>query len=407
MTTTWLEHAQAKSDISGFTLIGHHDLDGAGDGFQVIRRGDLLYVAHLGASAMALSILDISDLTHPRLLRQIPHPPGTRSHKVQLAGDVLIQNNERPYWASADVESTTGLTLYDISDPTDPKPVGFHPGTGEGTHRLWLSELPYAHIANQLPGGRGYSYEIVDVSDPSSPRSVGSWSVPGTFAGDPESWWTEAPKEQMGVHGAIPSGDRAYVSCFDAGMAIVDISDPTAPILVGRVNWAPPYGGFVHTSLPLPGRGLVVCTSEGVPELLQGGDKRIWIIDAREESHPVTISTLPVPRPPASSGVASYSDLPGVFGPHNLHENRPGSYISEEVVFATYSNAGLRAWDISDQYQPREIAHFVPPAPLVTGDLPDPRGSSLLNDLYVDADGIVFVTDRAGGGVYILSFDAA
>jgi hypothetical protein len=398
---TWLEHAQRTSDARGFRLIAHHDLDGSGDGFQVIRRDDLLYVAHLGTSPMALSILDVSDVTVPRLIRQLPHPPNTRCHKVQLAGDVLIQNNELPYWAKGRTpEPLTGLSVFDISDPTDPVQVGFLPADGDGTHRLWLSELPYAHISHTLPGGRTQSYAIVDLSDPAHPRVEGSWSVPGTFADDAESWWTDHDREQEGVHGAIPHGDRAYVACFDSGMAIVDISDRSAPHLVSRISWSPPFGGFVHTTLPLPGRGLVVATSEGVPHQLQSGDKRIWVIDVRDERHPVTISTLPEPVPPAGSGATHYSELPGTYGPHNLHENRPGSFISEDTVFATYSNAGLRAWDVSNPFQPREIAHFVPPAW-------EGQEASLLNDLYVDGDGVVYVTDRAGGGLYILQYEGA
>jgi hypothetical protein len=26
-------------------------------------------------------------------------------------------------------------------------------------------------------------------------------------------------------------------------------------------------------------------------------------------------------------------------GPHNLHENRPGSFVSSELIFAIYQNA--------------------------------------------------------------------
>jgi hypothetical protein len=221
--------------------------------------------------------------------------------------------------------------------------------------------------------------------------------VPGTFPDDEESWWRGHDQEQAGVHGAIPHGDRAYVACFDAGLAIVDISDVSAPTLVGHISWSPPYGGFAHTTLPLPGRGLVIATSEGVPAQLQGGDKRIWVIDARDETHPVTIATLPEPIPPAASGATSYADLPGTYGPHNLHENRPGSFRSEDTIFATYSNAGLRVWDISDAYAPRAVAHFVPPAW-------EGQEASLLNDLCVDSEGIVYVTDRAGGGLYILRY---
>ncbi|MFS0732345.1 hypothetical protein ABC304_10120 [Microbacterium sp. 1P10UB] len=394
---TDLGELAAASEIEGFTLLAHHDLAGSGDGFQVIRQGKWLYVAHLGESDMALSVLDISDIGNPRLVRQIPHPENTRCHKVQVAGDVLIQNAELPYWAKGKPGSA-GMFVYDVSDPADPRRVGFHPSGGDGVHRLWFSEAPYAHIANYLPGGRSQSYEIVDLSDPANPRSVGSWSVPGTFEEDADPWPQHDPAEFYGVHGAIPHGDRSYVSCLDAGMAILDIADPSAPSLLGHVSWSPPMGGFVHTALPLAERGLVIASSEGLPHSMQAGDKRIWVIDVREETHPVPIATFPEPRPPASSGATHYRDLPGTYGPHNLHENRPGSYISDQTIFATYSNAGLRAYDIGDPFRPEEIAHFVPPAP--TG-----RDSSLMNDLYVDEDARVYVTDRAGGGLYILQYD--
>ena len=51
---------------------------------------------------------------------------------------------------------------------------------------------------------------------------------------------------------------------------------------------------------------------------------------------------LPTPRD------RDYCSL-GTFGPHNLHENRPGSMQSEETIFATYNNAGVRVFDIREQ----------------------------------------------------------
>ena len=58
-----------------------------------------------------------------------------------------------------------------------------------------------------------------------------------------------------------------------------------------------------------------------------------------------------------------YCELPGKFGPHNLHENRPGALQNSNLVFATYCNAGLRVFDITDPFQPRDAGHFVPPPP--------------------------------------------
>jgi hypothetical protein len=53
-------------ETSGFRVIGHSDLNGFGDGMQVMPHGDVLYVAHFGPSGKGTSILDISDPTSPR-----------------------------------------------------------------------------------------------------------------------------------------------------------------------------------------------------------------------------------------------------------------------------------------------------------------------------------------------------
>lgn len=78
-----------------------------------------------------------------------------------------------------------------------------------------------------------------------------------------------------------------------------------------------------------------------------------------------------------------------------MHENRPGSYRSAEVVFATFFNAGLRVYDLADPRQPRELAHYVPALPPGQEDIQS-------NDVFVASDGSVYLTDRAGGGIDIL-----
>ena len=85
----------------------------------------------------------------------------------------------------------------------------------------------------------------------------------------------------------------------------------------------------------------------------------------------------------------------GRFGPHNLHEMRPGSLVDSNTIYVTWFNAGLRVVDISDATRPREIAYFVPEAP-------PGRSSIQFNDVLVAADGLVYVTDRFTGGLYIL-----
>jgi hypothetical protein len=73
---------------------------------------------------------------------------------------------------------------------------------------------------------------------------------------------------------------------------------------------------------------------------------------------------------------------------------RPGTLSDPNTVYLTYFNAGIRVLDVTDAAAPREIAYFVPEAP------PGKR-SIQLNDLIVGQDGLIYVSDRFGGGLYI------
>ena len=55
----------------------------------------------------------------------------------------------------------------------------------------------------------------------------------------------------------------------------------------------------------------------------------------------------------------------GRFGSHNMHENYPSplSWRSDDIVVATFFNGGVRAYDLANPYQPKEIGYFVPGTP--------------------------------------------
>ena len=36
--------------------------------------------------------------------------------------------------------------------------------------------------------------------------------------------------------GVAVAGDRAYVACFESGLRVVDISNPSAPVIVGSMR---------------------------------------------------------------------------------------------------------------------------------------------------------------------------
>ena len=76
---------------------------------------------------------------------------------------------------------------------------------------------------------------------------------------------------------------------------VLDISDRARPKMVSRWTNSPPYNGFNHTALPFFGRGLLVVSDESVKDKAVDHPKLVWLLDARDERHLVSISTLPMP----------------------------------------------------------------------------------------------------------------
>ena len=185
---------------------------------------------------------------------------------------------------------------------------------------------------------------------------------------------------------------RAFVGYLDGGLVILDIADPARPRQVSRLDYHPPLPGFTHTVLPLPGRGLAVVTDEAILDRCEDHPKKLWIMDVSHETNPVPLSTAPMP--PASE----FCDRGGRFGAHNVHENDPvpTSWRSEETVVGAFFNAGVRAFDVRDPFQPRELGFFVPPPPPGS-----PAGAVQINDVYVDERGVIYAVDRHTGGLYI------
>jgi hypothetical protein len=375
------EAAARTADARGLRLLGHSDLGGYGDGMQVLRDGDALYVGHVGASGMGTSILEVSDPARPKLVRQLPAPPGTHSHKVQVAGGLLLVNHER--FRGSDAWSA-GMAVYRLGDPFTPRQIGWFDAGGQGVHRIVWDGGRYAYLSATPDGAarQGRVWLIVDLADPEHPVEAGRWSWPGPVPAG----------KRYAAHHALVQGERAYLGYGDAGMVILDIADVTRPRLVAQLNWAP--GGDTHTCMPLPGRGLVVVTDEATADRCQEDPKLVRVVDVHDETHPAVIGLCPPPE-------GDFCQRGLRFGPHNLHEHRTAqpAYRSETLIFVTYFNAGLRVYDLTDPTAPAEVAHFIP-TPAEGQEAPQS------NDVFVDASGLVYLTDRVGGGLDILQPDA-
>ncbi|MGH8926908.1 MAG: LVIVD repeat-containing protein, partial [Acidimicrobiia bacterium] len=192
-------------ESSGFRLVGHSDLNGSGDGMQVMPWGDVLYVGHFGPSGMGTSVLDVSDPSSPEVVRQWKAPPGSHTHKVQAAEALLLVNHE--LFRSVG-PAPVGMAVYDLSDPWQPAQIGFLDTGGRGVHRIVWEGGRYAYIAANPVGYTGRIFLVIDMTDPEHPREVGRWWWPGMWKGGGEVGdWPESEERQ--IHHGLVDGDRA------------------------------------------------------------------------------------------------------------------------------------------------------------------------------------------------------
>src|SRR5437667_84521 len=288
-------------------FVGHSDLNGRGDGVQVMVHKGHAFVGHMFSDGF--TVTDVRDPRHPKPVNFTAAPPNSRAFHLQTHDDLLLTVNSPNIWV-----------LQGYADPND--------------------------------------YFKASITE--------------TFTRRDKS--------------------------FTAGLRVYDIAKPTAPKLLAHRNWSPPFGGGTHTPLPLPDRNLAVFADEGNLDNCANGIQRCWVFDVREPTNPVQIAAFPTPAE------EDYCNKGAKFGPHNLHENRPGSFQSSDLIFATYQNAGVRVFDIADPFQPREVAHFVPPAPEKMVD-PRPNRPRIIqsNDVYVAPDGLMYLTD-VNDGLTILQY---
>ena len=379
--------AATHASASGLRTIAHHDLDGMGDGMQVQREGDALYVGHFGPSGAGTSILDASDPTDLRLVTQWHAPPGSHTHKVQVADGLLLVNHEQ--FRGGDPYSA-GMAVYELGDAYAPQQIGWFDSTGRGVHRIVWRGGRYAYVSAIPEGFDDRIWVVVDMADPANPVEAGRWWWPGQWlAGEEDPTWPEG--KRYAAHHGLVDGDIAYVGYCDAGVVVLDISDVSRPVKLANLSWSP--GGDTHTCMPLPGRDLLVVTDETVTDRCAGEEHLVRLVDVSDPRDPRVVSVCPPPE-------GDFCERGLRFGPHNTHENRPGSYCSADLVFVTYFNAGLRVYDVSDAQAPVEVAHWIP-------ETPPGQEACQINDVFVATDHLVYVTDRVNGGVYVLQPDDA
>ena len=399
--------ATQTHEIKGMRLISHDLLNGfgnIGEGVHLYqdRSGRrILYMAHESAPKDITGV-DVTDVANPKVIVQTDLDyPHLRSNSLSIVGDTMLV----AYQSQQPGQPGTGMGVYDVSNVEEPRRIGFLDTSGpysRGCHVLWWVDGPYAHLSTGAADFQPRDqkddqlYMIVDVSDPANPVEAGRWWLPGAREGDDAPPPMRNPYFDAGhrLHNAnvYPDRpDRAYCAWIDGGTNILDISDVANPREISAFNFAPNFPGFTHTAMPLFGRDLMVVTQESVRTGGEDHPKLVWMVDIKDETNPVIISTFPTPD------LDDFFSRPGRYGAHNIYENQPGPtcYHSETLIFGTFFNGGIRVYDTSNPFRPEEVAYFVPA-------IPEGATANGINDVFIDENGILYVVDRLKGGLYIL-----
>lgn len=204
--------------------------------------GDHAFVA---AGATGLQVVDISELEDPRIVASLD-TLGNANH-VQLEGDLA-------YLA----DGSEGLLVVDVAQPRAPRVLGSVGVPGVATDLA--VRAGWVFLADET------GLRVIDARVPTAPVLVGSLDLPGRARGvDVKGNLVAVAAEQEGVfivdastpetprvigrvHGqpnnqsetgdVVWVGNRLYVAdgLYFGGLRVVDVSDPTAPVVVGTTT---------------------------------------------------------------------------------------------------------------------------------------------------------------------------
>ncbi|HEY7384629.1 MAG TPA: hypothetical protein VH743_13250 [Beijerinckiaceae bacterium] len=384
-------------EAKNFRLLGHDASAAYGGGSLVEIAKGHAFVAAVGSSSYhgpeGFTIHDVRDPRKPRKVAEVKAPPGVHSHKLRLVGDDLLYVVAELLPGEEGKVGRPGMLIYDVSTPSQPRQVGFYDMPGSGPHRFGIDhERQLALVPCDAPDWKGRVIWTLDIRDPLKPEVVGIWGLPQQRSeGAPPTNEPRPEDDFCTLHGPpIIRGNRMFAGFWGGGVAIIDCSDLADMSLVGHVTWSPPFPGRNHTVCPIGDRPYMVVTDEGRAGKKFWDALFMWTVDIRDESNPVPIASFFPDR-------ERYFNRPGRFGAHNIIEHIAADGPWANLVFLTYFNAGLRAVDVSDPLQPKEVGYYVP-------ETPEGQAAIQSNDVGADEHGRLYIIDRGGAGMHIIEY---
>src|SRR4030042_1122324 len=246
--------------------------------------GKYAYVIAWGSDA--LSVFDISDPTNPVETSFLKDGVGAECIDGPFALDVL----GRYAYIAADSEDS--LAIIDISDPTNLKEVGCILDDSKGvvatalnaTSKIFISGK-YAYITSMADD----ALSIFDISDPTNPYEVG-------YIQDNNQGGTANCLDLP--HGLYVSGRYAYTGTrFDHGLSIIDVYDPTNPIEVGCIQDSSQTGGTANAMIStngvyVSGKYAYVASGAYSWDVYTDDSDALSIIDISDPANPIQVGYI-------------------------------------------------------------------------------------------------------------------
>jgi hypothetical protein len=264
---TPVRSAPLQERARGIELVGHSSL-GTG-----VLAGDIWVhgqYAYLGTSSCGkgVQVVDISNPTNPQLIGLLGSSSNStyedvvviRANTPAFQGDLLAVGLQ----GCNLLGGARGVQFWDVTDPRRPRRLGFF-NTGliaPGVHELFLFQrdnrvfallaVPYSELV-----GAGGDFRIVEVTDPRHPRQIADWGIQSDLG-------LSLLNDEFFCHSVWASSDGtvAYLSYWDAGVIMLDISDPGRPRFIGRTTYAPGEEGNAHSVWPANERNLLLVADE-------------------------------------------------------------------------------------------------------------------------------------------------
>lgn len=323
--------------IENFELVGRHALGGRGWHTGLALMDQCAYIGNRRLPQIA--ILDVSDPTQPVLANELVLSPGSRPVELRVVPDLHLL---------VVLNFSAGLTFitFDVSDCLNPQPLGTF-GLGAVPHEFYLWRDPAQPARLLLYAAMYYDIHpdlhVIDLTDPTEPRWLGSWSAPAE-----------------GVGGSLHSlslsrdGRLAYLALTKGGLLLADagdfaggVADPQLRILRDEAGFTPAPAVSAHSAVPLADPRYVLVTEEVYFCPFAG----LFIADIQTPAHPQIISRFKLPE--NISPCTGRPDPSAIYTAHN-------PLLVGDLAFITWYAGGLQALNFSDPAHPYRVGLYVP-----------------------------------------------